>query len=462
MRISSGLSMTWPGATIIAIALFCVFVGCDRKRDGQTESGQAGEAEDKEVQMCREVFLALRQGAAAPASPVSMEFPKNTKNLKVVQKEQWKDYEVITYSEDESGVIEGDLLEIKKGGKRVFVWEDHKIGIGRVWGSTKEREALIVPLGTNVTGDGKPNLVVHSYSGGNHCCWTLLIFEIGETFRPVAKFDGQDSCPAFEDLDHDGSLAVVMRDMSYAYVFECYAGSPAPTIVFRYKNGQYHLAPDLMRREPPTASQLEQKAKDLKAIFLLAEEMERRKGSDDFFLGEFSMGYTTHGLLAAIAADGIEIPKTTTEIESLNLLLKTNKLHEKYKNIPMNFSEPQMVRDLMRRASSLTEKERIRLNRFVLQEVHQQKCPALGDKWEAEEQLEDRPKSYPGWGPASGLWGEMLKLIYTGNENIAWKFFEEVWPENYPGKKEALAQFKMQLVSSPYDPRSYWAAAGNR
>lgn len=48
------------------------------------------------------------------------------------------------------------------------------------------------------------------------------------------------------------------------------------------------------------------------------------------------------------------------------------------------------------------------------------------------------------------LWGYMLDLIYTGNGNLAFDFFDKAWPDWKKAKKEFLDAFKKQLSRSPY------------
>jgi len=51
------------------------------------------------------------------------------------------------------------------------------------------------------------------------------------------------------------------------------------------------------------------------------------------------------------------------------------------------------------------------------------------------------------------FWGEMLDLIYTGHEDLAWQYFEMVWPAKKPGKQKFLADFKEQLALTAYGER---------
>lgn len=48
------------------------------------------------------------------------------------------------------------------------------------------------------------------------------------------------------------------------------------------------------------------------------------------------------------------------------------------------------------------------------------------------------------------LWQEVLKLIYTGHSDLAWKFLEEAGPEAQQAEYPDLADFCSQLKTSPY------------
>jgi hypothetical protein len=57
------------------------------------------------------------------------------------------------------------------------------------------------------------------------------------------------------------------------------------------------------------------------------------------------------------------------------------------------------------------------------------------------------------------FWGEMLDLIYTGHEDLAWQYFAMVWPAKKPGKEKFLADFKEQLALTAYGE---WKKGQNR
>jgi hypothetical protein len=102
-------------------------------------------------------------------------------------------------------------------------------------------------FGSDITGDSTANIVIQHWSGGAHCCDTATVFELTSTLKVLGRFYGEDSTPIFKDLDNDGIYEVLMRDGTFAYWNECYAGSPQPELVYRYYGRHYSLAPDILR-----------------------------------------------------------------------------------------------------------------------------------------------------------------------------------------------------------------------
>ena len=52
--------------------------------------------------------------------------------------------------------------------------------------------------------------------------------------------------------------------------------------------------------------------------------------------------------------------------------------------------------------------------------------------------------------PPPGLWGVMLELIYAGNPQAAWEFYDLACPEPLPWKAGFAEDFRRRLASSPY------------
>jgi len=113
-----------------------------------------------------------------------------------------------------------------------------------------------IPIGTDVTGAGLPDLVVGEWTGGAHCCFTLHVFELGKRFRVVGKIEADDSDGAqFIDLEHDGKYVFEGNDWVFAYWGTSFVNSPAPDIFLRYLDGRFRLATDLMKKPEPSADE---------------------------------------------------------------------------------------------------------------------------------------------------------------------------------------------------------------
>lgn len=88
--------------------------------------------------------------------------------------------------------------------------------------------------------------------------------------------------------------------------------------------------------------------------------------------------FTTTGLIKALAADCIVLSNEGSEIESLNRLLNNPGLHSKFPRIPL----AKEAEDLMKRESTISSKERIQLNRLILEAAYPLQCPKIrGNKY---------------------------------------------------------------------------------
>ncbi len=180
---------------------------------------------------------------------------------RLVHQERFGDYDVRIYCDGDSG--EGSV-EILRGEKRLWGETGWWYDIGRC--RTADADASVTLLDRDITGDGRPNLVIFEWTGGAHCCFYFQVFDIGESFRKLATIDaGHGGC--FEDLDGDADLEFVTADWSYAYFWTDFASSPAPTVVLRYRDGSYRLAGDAMVAPPPARSELEEMAREYRARY---------------------------------------------------------------------------------------------------------------------------------------------------------------------------------------------------
>lgn len=121
--------------------------------------------------------------------------------------------------------------------------------------------------GADITGDGQPNLVILEWTGGAHGCYIFHILELGQRFRLIQTIDTvYDSAARFENLDDDPALEVSFLDWTFAYWNECYAGSPAPEVILKYFQGQYRMAPKLMKKPPMNPAELHKMAATIRSL----------------------------------------------------------------------------------------------------------------------------------------------------------------------------------------------------
>ncbi|MGB7748991.1 MAG: hypothetical protein WBN75_17070 [Verrucomicrobiia bacterium] len=187
--------------------------------------------------------------------------------------QSFKDYVVRIYRNKETGM---GYFEILRSGKRMHFQRGWKFEVGNIQNSDKTNSLL--RIGRSITGEGQPNLVVSEWTGGAHCCFVYYVFQIGDTFKLIDRLDAEHGDNSdFEDLRHNGNLEFVMADWTFAYWNNCFADSPAPTVILRYQDSKYRPDLELMRKPPPNDQDLHLMAENLKAKF--ANEAET--GSND-------------------------------------------------------------------------------------------------------------------------------------------------------------------------------------
>jgi hypothetical protein len=154
-------------------------------------------------------------------------------------------------------------LEIDRLGRRMAGIESAHFYMGAPPGETPggfERDLTLPQPGTDVTGEGDPNFVVYEHTGGNHCCYRVHLFEIGEHFRRVGSIYGGDSAPRFLDVDHDGKLEVQVHDWTFADWGPSFASTPYPRVLLEFQREAYRPSQRLMRTRAPDSAALTDEA----------------------------------------------------------------------------------------------------------------------------------------------------------------------------------------------------------
>lgn len=159
--------------------------------------------------------------------------------------------------------VGGYLLQIIQDTLQHDRIADIKLNTRRVY-AVRAMDIRFDPVGEDLTGDGIPEVVVHQFSGGLHCCTRATVLTLGPTLVEVGSIDGGDGDVEFEDVDGDGIPELKVGDWRFAYWRDyAFADTPAPEILFRYRDGGYEVACDLMRDEPPTPTELAARAREL-------------------------------------------------------------------------------------------------------------------------------------------------------------------------------------------------------
>jgi hypothetical protein len=179
-----------------------------------------------------------------------------------------KEYSLRFYSLATSSREAGyDAFEILHREKQAYYEADRRYSIKTVE-NTDYVPRPGEPIETkDITGDGIPELIIGVWSGGAHCCFSVIIFSLGEELKKIAEIEGGDSSLEFKDFEGDGIYEIVGRDWTFAYWETSFSNSPAPQIVLRYLHGKYVLATDLMKKNPPGKKEIEAKIEEINHAF---------------------------------------------------------------------------------------------------------------------------------------------------------------------------------------------------
>jgi hypothetical protein len=168
-------------------------------------------------------------------------------------------FTVRTYRSDAG---EGSFAVLRDG-KRAYEREGWSFFIGGRPGNI-DKAMRMPPPGIDITGNGRPNLVIYEWTGGVHCCFVAHVLELGSPVRMLTEIDGRHSTPTFVDLDGDSLPEVVLRDWAFEYWPGSFATSPAPKVILRWRNGQYVLDAKLMEVRAPSPEELRRKAEEIR------------------------------------------------------------------------------------------------------------------------------------------------------------------------------------------------------
>lgn len=180
------------------------------------------------------------------------------------QSATFRNYTIRTYSDPASLAGDATYFEIRRNGKLLrregSKYRGSKFFIGPMYAD--DPDAKLIAPGTDITGDGQPDVVISGWSGGANCCLTFHIFEIGAGFREIGEIHAMhgDAGPHFVHLMPGAGLQIQVYDWTFANWHSDFADSPAPRVILKYTDGVYRVAPDLMHKDAPSMKDLMAKA----------------------------------------------------------------------------------------------------------------------------------------------------------------------------------------------------------
>lgn len=158
----------------------------------------------------------------------------------------------------------GQQLDVIVDGVAALTLEDFRLTLEN-WMHAPDGAPFPKP-GTNVTGGDTPQVVVSGFSGGAHCCITLTVIDLGEKPKQISVPVGGHYYSYLEKRAGEKSWIAIGHDGQYAYWRTSFADSPAPLVLFRYEDGAWRMAANLMRRPAPSDRALKKQAEEVRKL----------------------------------------------------------------------------------------------------------------------------------------------------------------------------------------------------
>lgn len=142
------------------------------------------------------------------------------------------------------------IADIELRGRRVY--------------AVRAPDVRLEQVGKDLTGDHVPDVVIQQFSGGMHCCSQATVLGLGRTLQDLGTIEGADGDVTFDDVDGDGRYEAKIGDWRFAYWRDYpFSDTEVPDVILRFQGGAWMPACDLMREDPPSARELEAKARRL-------------------------------------------------------------------------------------------------------------------------------------------------------------------------------------------------------
>ncbi|HWH94703.1 MAG TPA: hypothetical protein VNT03_12650 [Baekduia sp.] len=170
------------------------------------------------------------------------------------------------------------------------------------------------PAGTSMVkvadldGDGEPEVLVDTFSGGAHCCLTARLLTWNGTGYTPKDIEYRDVGYALKDADGDGRPELVGYDPVFSGAFTAFAGSAFPPQVLQVDHGK---VVDVTRKFPK---------------LIRADAAARRRE-----LRAAKRGDDVRGVLAAYVADEYLLGKGATGVKEIDRLRRKGLISTSFK-----------------------------------------------------------------------------------------------------------------------------------
>lgn len=164
----------------------------------------------------------------------------------------------------ESTDVDGPAcFRIYQGGKMVYQSPDdgsERYYLGQL--ADAQYKIPAVPDGTDLTGRGRPDMIVTSWSGGAHCCYTRYVFELSPALRLLQTIEDGDTEGHFESRGGKRAYDYLTWDL-WSYWPGSFASSVQHKVILAWRGDALQLDLEAMRGPAPTPQEW---TADLKAV----------------------------------------------------------------------------------------------------------------------------------------------------------------------------------------------------
>ncbi len=181
---------------------------------------------------------------------------------RTVERHEVAGYSVIKLEANDDQRLPPRMIEVRHLGQVVWRMTGFHPQIGGAFASGKAGPGAGVVragIGQDVTGDGRPDLIVEDPNPGTGNIAVQYVFTLvrnpeGPSLPPIAVIPYSG---LWRDVDNDAVPEFEAADRTFSYWWTTGAGSPYPSVILKWRGDHFAVAPDLMRRPAPSREALQ-------------------------------------------------------------------------------------------------------------------------------------------------------------------------------------------------------------